>query len=1134
MSGRKPAVAPTKVIEVVLQFKDRIVRIDENDEKKIVFASNCVWNEISEQLDNRMSGKAIYTFVFEGRYSVKEKLGFSTPKSISEINIPRQVSNEAINDITSSDSSDQSEMPSKKFVFTFSVDEWKTIQPQEMNYKMIDKTRPMQNTRLYYVLPKSNWTPIMAEHFWEHTSLPCCLSFKRAKVTPDGYNYVVVVARCTVCKSHFKGTIAERPSDSSRVLMNCIYTGNYNDEHKISRKRRLLGPTISKYTTSVVKEGISCETTREREAARLMKMGDCEPPIIPSGNSLRALKCRKLASERRHVDTLTSLVLMAKEEEYNNILHDIGCNPFFVHYFCSEQINIYRQYCRSVRYPKLVIDATGSVVKPFKKLNAVKTNSIFLYEAVIYLFQNKQCVITQYSTLQDYVRACASLLHGDVPLKSHWVPRCFVRVDIAHFIKTISKWIPLKSVARRVREVILRAMGFLIQSQSLIEMRSIFLSLFVVFTNETDGTDIHGEDTPCEKHRQNLISATSLGFIDFQTQFDELIAMIECEDDARQIIEDEYERQNEGLELFENPFESWTNEIYNESKMLIKEGTGINPLYLPNLVPHLIKCTKLLPLWSGVMVPIFGYGEEVSSSAAVESSFKKLKTVTLKHVDLPTNLERFLENHIMSLKSSSMLRAAKYHTPVSSPNDEENHEELISHPELEVTAEYYATLSKIPTQSPVSIRCNDDEDHAIYRHHKSSSDEEELVDYNSDDMLYIPKSKCSLCSTGNPPKVGANKCSNCKKLVYTFSTCSVEKPGTQDDRLCMVCSLLEEDNIRTENNAQEKWNRKNKKQRKNNSYLTPNPHLRYLTLTKSNSKRTLPVLKNGSRFEELKGCRTNAFEGRFIFNNTCAFDSLASLIMVSYCDSQKYSEMLDISEKSDFINFICKILNSGITSASYSHRADLIINNLTVEIKEMEYATTLVVCASTIGHVIDSLMEKYPSAKEISNCPVCKNINERKIMHFTFQINDNDNISKLQNFFDERLEKDFLICGHNDCKGLKTVTTDISEMHIFIDILIWEGEEAISSQRSSEAATIFKIKLCDIPELITVKSTVYELRGALAFQRPKSSLRNSVGHYTTYTKRGSKNWELYDDLKKLPVQVKEQTIVPVEFLFYSV
>lgn len=149
--------------------------------------------------------------------------------------------------------------------------------------------------------------------------------------------------------------------------------------------------------------------------------------------------------------------------------------------------------------------------------------------------------------------------------------------------------------------------------------------------------------------------------------------------------------------------------------------------------------------------------------------------------------------------------------------------------------------------------------------------------------------------------------------------------------------------------------------------------------------------------------------------------------------------MFVIFEKSDFINFVCTILNSGITSASYSHRADLIINNLSVEIKQMEYSTTLVICASTIGHVIAAFMEKYPSARKISDCPVCKNVNERKLMHFTYQINSDDNISKLQNFIDERLDIDFLICGHNDCRGLKTVTTRISEMHIFIDILLWEG-----------------------------------------------------------------------------------------------
>jgi len=35
---------------------------------------------------------------------------------------------------------------------------------------------------------------------------------------------------------------------------------------------------------------------------------------------------------------------------------------------------------------------------------------------------------------------------------------------------------------------------------------------------------------------------------------------------------------------------------------------------------------KLLPLWSGIMVSVFGYGSETASSAAAESSFKKLKT----------------------------------------------------------------------------------------------------------------------------------------------------------------------------------------------------------------------------------------------------------------------------------------------------------------------------------------------------------------------------------------------------------------------------------------------------------------------------------------------------------------------------
>lgn len=105
---------------------------------------------------------------------------------------------------------------------------------------------------------------------------------------------------------------------------------------------------------------------------------------------------------------------------------------------------------------------------------------------------------------------------------------------------------------------------------------------------------------------------------------------------------------------------------------MVQEGSTINPLFIPHLVPILIKIMKLLPLWSGVMIPIFGYGDEISSSAAVESSFKKLKTVTFKHISLPTELEIFLETHITSLKGAALIRTPSNINVLSSPNVELN------------------------------------------------------------------------------------------------------------------------------------------------------------------------------------------------------------------------------------------------------------------------------------------------------------------------------------------------------------------------------------------------------------------------------------------------------------------------------
>lgn len=103
-----------------------------------------------------------------------------------------------------------------KFTITFSADEWKEIKPQQIYYKLHDKKRPLQQLKSYEVLPKNSWTPLIAEHFWLHTQLECCLSFRRGKVTLNGSNYVSIIGRCSVCYSHFKGTVSEKPLEISR------------------------------------------------------------------------------------------------------------------------------------------------------------------------------------------------------------------------------------------------------------------------------------------------------------------------------------------------------------------------------------------------------------------------------------------------------------------------------------------------------------------------------------------------------------------------------------------------------------------------------------------------------------------------------------------------------------------------------------------------------------------------------------------------------------------------------------------------------------------------------------------------------------------------------------------------------
>jgi len=562
---------------------------------------------------------------------------------------------------------------------------------------------------------------------------------------------------------------------------------------------------------------------------------------------------------------------MKNENEYKDILHDLSYEPFFIHYHSCEQIHLYRSYCQSTSYPKIIIDATGSLIKNFKKLEMNKTKTIYLYEALVYddsklhsftvsnmigerhttldiynwlanwlncnvpspketvcdqsMALLSACVkcFTQYSSLKQYIRVCAKLVLGKTSSDPIWLPNCFIRTDVAHFIRLVSKWVPLRTTQGRVREVILRSIGVIIKNQSISEIYSIILSLFVVVTNESDGVDaVTGRDTPCDHHKKKLIEITSTGFINYEKWYNEVISTVDSENDIRDLIEEIDEPENLNLDNEKNPFQSWAEKIFERSKEYIREGNGINAMYLPTLVPLIIKCIHFfLPLWSGLMIPIFKYGNVTASSAAVESSFKKIKVVTFKDIDLPTNIELFLERHIISLRGNSLLRCA-------SSNNTHN---IIQRDNFREISPVDQTNEMMPEDDFIEI----DED------------------YINDNIL------------------------------YSETYIPIDKPITIRSSNC------------EENTAEEGWDRKSKKQRITNSYLNPNSHLRHIDLGNSRSITSLPNLKNGSKVTDLKSRNIKGY-GKVALSNTCAFDALASIFMVSYCTSKRYSEEINCLE----------------------------------------------------------------------------------------------------------------------------------------------------------------------------------------------------------------------------------------------
>lgn len=234
-----------------------------------------------------------------------------------------------------------------------------------------------------------------------------------------------------------------------------------------------------------------------------------------------------------------------KKQTAGAYIRFIGYDPFLVHFATKFQKNAYKVYAKE-EPPCLFIDASGNICSKIYKDNE-PGGQIFLYYICVINCRTEQFSVNQmlseahdagnfmfwllqwiragfpppketvadgskalltgivkavcgYLTVEDYANSCLRAL----PL-----PNCYVRFDIAHFIKLQSNF--LSKVPRLVKLFYLGVIGRIIVCTDLIHAEEIFKSVLILCQSEASGL-LQGttkEKMVCERSKLFLTALIS-------------------------------------------------------------------------------------------------------------------------------------------------------------------------------------------------------------------------------------------------------------------------------------------------------------------------------------------------------------------------------------------------------------------------------------------------------------------------------------------------------------------------------------------------------------------------------------------------------------------------------------------------
>lgn len=522
---------------------------------------------------------------------------------------------------------------------------WKKMRPHSVVYN--EKGR-YGNRRRYSVLRKG-WTSLLHKICYKKTKLPCAYAFKRAKVyDTETKVYITIKGRCRECGNEFTGHCLNKPKNGQRVRISVTTSDTRGMPH--TKKRPLAGEERVEVQKTLLHQKPAawrCEATKD------MDYGDEEPPDL---YGLRVVnKARQEAKDKalgvhKVTDPMKSLQALKTNVEFSGTIREIAIDKFHSMYWSEEQLHLYKDLIKSG--VPVTFDATGSVVEALPRPNG-RSGAIFLYQGVIkgtagilpvlQFLSEKQdtnmiayalrewirsgfpipketvtdfslallnglCLAFNECTLKTYVRTCLRCLSGKKAPSIK--PRCYVRVDIAHAIKMVTRWKCFKGKPSRVKDFYLRCIGIMTTSVTRKDFEKLVTALLVVAMCVNDGND-----SECSSRQTFLL------------------------DSIRTFSVEESEEDSDGqllAELFESLDDASSKDLPNFSSIksyaedTAKESLKLeraNPYYCPEFVTPFLRLCQYFPLWTNVMAKISGTKHNTATSARSENYFNFLKHI---------------------------------------------------------------------------------------------------------------------------------------------------------------------------------------------------------------------------------------------------------------------------------------------------------------------------------------------------------------------------------------------------------------------------------------------------------------------------------------------------------------------------